>query len=59
MYSKHPLNWRNYKFLGDSRFYSDINNFGIKNIMEERAAENYPLTFAERRQWVTDFKNDV
>ena len=59
MYSKHPLNWRNYKFLGDPRFYSDINNLGIKNIMKERAAENYPLTFAERRQWVTDFKNDV
>jgi hypothetical protein len=35
--NKNPLNFRNYGFLRDSRFYSDLDNYGIRNIMGDRA----------------------
>lgn len=57
--SNNPYNWRNYRFLGDLRFYSDLKNLGPDAILYERSTGNYPLTFAERRKYVTDFKNDV
>jgi hypothetical protein len=57
--NKNPLNFRNYGFLRDSRFYADLDDYGIRNIMKDRASGNYPLTFAERRNYVTNLKSDI
>jgi hypothetical protein len=34
--SSKPFNLRNYRFLGDSRFYSDLDDAGYKTLMSER-----------------------
>ena len=57
--SSKPFNWRNYRFLGDSRFYSDLKDAGYKTIMSERELGNYPLTFAERKNYVSNLKGDI
>lgn len=57
--SPKPFNWRNYRFLGDFRFYSDLDDAGYKTIMSERKLGNYPLTTAERRNYITGLKNDI
>lgn len=54
-----PYNWRKYRFIGDDRFYSDLDNYGIKNIMMDREKGTYPLTFAERRNYITNLKSDI
>ena len=55
--SSNPTNLRNYKFLGDSRFYSDLTTPDV--VMAERKAGNYPLTFTERRNYINGFKKDI
>ena len=57
--SSKPFNWRNYRFLGDSRFYSDLDDAGYKTLMSERQSGNYPLTFTERKNYITGLKKDI
>ena len=57
--SGYSPNWRNYKFLGDKRFYSDLDNAGVNTLLYERSIGNYPLTFTERRNYVIGLKNDI
>ena len=57
--SSKPFNWRNYRFLGDSRFYSDLDDAGYRTLMSERQSGNYPLTFAERKNYITGLKSDI
>ncbi len=54
-----PYNWRNYKFLGDYRFYRDLDNFGIDNLLKAREGQYYPLTFGERRKYISRVKRDI
>ena len=39
--NSNPLNLRNYGFLKDSRFYSDLDNYGVNNILQDRELGNY------------------
>lgn len=54
-----PYNWRKYRFIGDRRFHRDLDRHGIKGIMEDRKKGTYPLTFAERRNYITGLKKDI
>lgn len=55
--SGRPLHLRNYGFLTDPRFYADIDK--QVPMFKLREQGEYPLTFAERRNFVTDSKKAV